>query len=145
MNPDTIKEMNNVLDVANVIIEEDAALANKTKYPATATYTGSGEDLSDDYKVARDTLKGLISSGEFALTKMEKVLIDSDAPRTFEVFSTLIKSIADLTGDLIKLQKHMKDIATPIIIEDNNKKNSDTLEITTDQLNKLLNKAAEVK
>jgi len=141
MNPETIRDMNEVLDVANTIIEEDAALANKTKYPATAVYTGNGSDLSDDYRMTRDTLKGLISTGQYALEKMERVLVDSDNPRNFEVVATLINSIADLSGDLIKLQRQMKDIAAPINIgtgEGDTKTKNDEFIMTTDALNKLL-------
>ena len=141
MNPETIRDMNSVLDVANTIIEEDAALANKTQYPATLEYTGSGTDLSDDYRMTRDTLKGLIATGQYALGKMEVVLVDSDNPRNFEVLATLIKSIADLSGDLIKLQRQMKDIATPMNVgtgEGDTKTKDDEFIMTTDALNKLL-------
>ena len=142
MNEDTIHQMNDVLEIANEIIEEDIDYKNKTQYPTTAQYNGNG-DLEADYIIARDTLKSLISSGEFALTKMEKVLKDSDSARNFEVFSSLIKSISDLTTSLIKLQKEMKSIATPINIDKNIPGASNKVEMTTDQLKELINKAAE--
>lgn len=137
--------MNEVLDIANEVIEEDKELANKTTYPATVTYTGNDDDLIDDYKVARDTLKSLISSGQFALQKMEKVLQDSDKPRNFEVFATLMTSISNLTGDLIDLQKKMKDIIAPLPDGGTGKEDDDGIYITSDQLNKLLDTAADDK
>jgi len=146
MKQETIHEMNAILDIANEIIEEDKDLLAKTKHIPTVTYTGNDEDLIDDYKYARDTLKNLISSGEFALAKMESMIQDTQTPGIFEVFSKLIKSIADLSTDLIKLQKSMKDIATPMKVGGTNttkQKDSDNVEMTTGELNELLNKNKE--
>ena len=141
MQQETIHAMNDVLDIANETIEEDQDYLAITKHkPTELVYTGNGLDLIEDYAYARDTLKKLISSGEFALAKMEGILKDSDSARTFEVFSTLIKSIADLTTDLIKLQKQMKDIAKPIQSQTKTKTDDDSIEMTTDQLNAILNK-----
>lgn len=132
--------MNDVLGVADEIISEDKEFAAKIKHNPTVTYTGKDDDLIEDYKFTRDNLKNLIESGNYALAKIENVLKDNEAPRVFEVFATLIKSISDLTGDLIALQKQMKEISSPINIgNSDNPKEDDTLEITTDQLNKLLN------
>jgi len=147
MKQETIHEMNAILDIANEIIEEDKDLLAKTKHIPTVTYTGNDDDLIADYKYARDTLKNLISSGEFALAKMESMIQDTQTPGIFEVFSKLIKSIADLSTDLIKLQKSMKEIATPMKVvggsnttKDND---NDNIEMTTGQLNDLLNKNKE--
>ena len=143
MKQETIHEMNAVLDIANEVIEEDKDFLAKTKHLPTVTYTGNDEDLIDDYKYARDTLKNLISSGGFALAKMESMIQDTQTPGIFEVFSKLINSIADLSNDLIKLQKSMKEIATPMkVVGSTKQKNNDNdnIEMTTDQLNKILNK-----
>lgn len=140
MQQKTIHEMNEVLDIANEAIEEDINYLEKTKHEATVVYTGNDDDLIKDYAYARDTLRSLISSGEFALAKMEGLLKDSDSARIFEVFSTLIKSIAELTADLITLQKQMKDIVKPIPSDKKTETDDDSIELTTDQLNKLLNK-----
>lgn len=138
MKQSTINSMNEVLDVANEIIEEDKDFLAKEIHKPTAIYTGKGEDLMDDYMYTRDTLRSLISSGQFALAKLEGLLKDSDSARNFEVMSTLIKSIAELSGDLIKLQRQMKDIAAPINTGNGTKAGDDEILMTTGQLNKLL-------
>ena len=138
MKADTIKEMNDVLGIADEVIQEDKDWLAKIEHKPTVTYTGSDDDLFEDYKFARDNLKKLIESGNYALAKIENVLKDSDQARVFEVFAILIKSISDLTTDLITLQKSMKDISTPMNVASNNNDEDNTIEITTDQLNKLL-------
>lgn len=143
MKQDTVHQMNEILNIANEVIEEDKDLLAKVKHTPTTVYTGKDDDLLEDYKYARDTLNNLISSGTFAISKMETLLTDSDKPRNFEVFATLMKSISDLTTDLIKLQKQMKEITTPINNPDgsssSDKEKDNTIQITTDQLNELLN------
>lgn len=141
MKESTVHQMNSILDIANEVIEEDKDLVAKIKHVPTVTYTGNGEDLMEDYMYSRDTLKDLISSGTFAIAKMETLLTDSDKPRNFEVFATLMKSISDLTTDLIKLQKQMKEITLPVNNPDGagGKEDDDSIKLTTDQLNNLLN------
>lgn len=137
MREETIHQMNQVLDVANEIIEEDKDYLAKTEHKPTAIYTGNGNDLMEDYMYTRDTLRNLISTGEFALAKLENLLKDSESTKTFEVVATLIKSIAELSGDLIKLQRQMKDIASPIT-KPAGEKSDGEVTMTTDALNKLL-------
>jgi len=144
MKQETIHKMNDILDIANELIGEDKDLLAKTEHKPTITYTGNNEDLIEDYKYSRDTLKNLISSGGFALAKMEQILQDDKSPRTFEVFSTLIKSIADLSNDLIKLQKQMKEIARPIGVSPKTTKTKgdeeeEGIPLTATELNTIIN------
>lgn len=132
--------MNETLDIANVAIEEDKDWLAKIKHTPTVTYTGNGNDLIEDYQYARDVLRGLISSGEFALAKMENALKDEPGAATFDVFAKLISSISDLTADLIKLQKEMKSLISPMNVKSEKEDSDDDIIITTDQLNRLLKK-----
>lgn len=110
MEQKKVEEMNEVLDVA----DESVEIIEKTRdVKKTISYNGNG-DLQEDYGTVRDTLNELLVSGNDAMEKMLKLCGESDHPRTFEVTATLMKSIADVAGDLIKLQKDMKEITKPV-------------------------------
>lgn len=62
-------------------------------------------DMVDDYKFSRDILRGLIARGIVALEGATIVARESEHPKAFEVAATLMKGIADVTKDLMALQK----------------------------------------
>jgi len=101
--------MNKVLDVAHELTDEEDIVL--TQYELTTTYNAP-DDIIADYIVTRDTLKALLSKGEYAMNKMILMLGEDAQPRTFEVFATMMKSIADISGELLDLQKQMKDMQT---------------------------------
>ena len=75
----------------------------------------SDEKAHNDFELARQNYHDLIVKGQDALDDMMEVARMSEHPRAFEVLSTMLKSIADINGDLIAL--HL-GIAAPFKIED---------------------------
>jgi hypothetical protein len=72
-----------------------------------------GIDLPDqesDYQLSRNTFRELIRKGNLAIDDMQELARQSEHPRTYEVYATLIKTIADVTKDLYDLQKKTKDL-----------------------------------
>lgn len=72
-----------------------------------------GIDLPDqesDYQLSRNTFRDLIRKGNLAIDDMQELARQSEHPRTYEVYATLIKTIADVTKDLYDLQKKTKDL-----------------------------------
>ena len=68
------------------------------------------EDQEDDYQLARQTLRRLIMKGEHTLDDMMELAKNSEHPRTYEVAGQLMKTMSDMSKDLIGLQKQVKDL-----------------------------------
>jgi hypothetical protein len=94
------------IDVPAVVTQTDAAEVIST-----------GDDIEDDYQVARKKLNELIDTGQKALTGMLNVALASDSPRAYEVVGQLIKTTGDAAKDLMDLQAKKKKVR-----EDNSKK-----------------------
>ena len=91
------------------IVPEVREIKSDIKTPVEET----GEEVQDDYDLARNTLRNLIEKGEEALDDMMAVAKGSEHPRAFEVTSTLINTIGGAAKDLMSLQKTMKEIKKP--------------------------------
>ena len=68
------------------------------------------QDQEDDYQLARKTMRGLLEKGETAIEEILTLAKSSEHPRTYEVTGQLIKTLSDVSKDLIGLQKQIKDI-----------------------------------
>jgi hypothetical protein len=82
----------------------------KKEYPLQNISTSKENDQEDDYQLARSTLRKLIVKGEVALDDMIELARNSEHPRTFEVAGQLIKTMSEVSKDLIGLQKQVKDL-----------------------------------
>jgi len=72
-----------------------------------------GIDLPDqesDYQLSRNTFRELIRKGNMAIDDMQELARQSEHPRTYEVYATLMKTIAEVTNNLYDLQKKTKDL-----------------------------------
>jgi len=70
------------------------------------------EDAKNDYILSRQTYRKLIEKGNDALDGIGGLAVESESPRAYEVMATLMKTIADTTGQLYDLQKKHKDLRT---------------------------------
>ena len=70
------------------------------------------KDTEDDYAFVRGKLKGLIDKSENALETLMVLAQDAEHPRTYEVLSGMLKNTADITDQLLRLQKQRKDLVT---------------------------------
>ena len=66
-------------------------------------------DLHDDYKFARSNYYGLIGRSNAALDMILKIAQMSEHPRAVEVAATLMKTSADMTKELMSLQKTINE------------------------------------
>ena len=105
-------EMDKILGMALAEIEEEKGNITKTTQQTISVYNAQGH-LEEDYELARSTLHGAVSAGNTALLKIIELAKESDHPRTFEVAANLIKTMADLSKDLIELQRGMKEVSKP--------------------------------
>jgi hypothetical protein len=67
----------------------------------------TGKDQEDDYNLTRNTLRNLIRKGDLAMEDMAR---ESESPRAYEVLSTMMKTVADMTTQLYDIQKKKKDL-----------------------------------
>lgn len=67
------------------------------------------KDAEDDYKFARSNLYGLIGRSNAALELTLKIAAMSEHPRAMEVASTIMKTSADMTKQLLELQKSIEE------------------------------------
>lgn len=86
---------------------------------------GSNEK-TNDLAVVRETLHRILNKAEDTLDDILKLAKDSESARTFEVAGQLIKTVTDVSGQLIDLHKKAKELdeetpaAGPVHIENQN-------------------------
>jgi len=66
------------------------------------------QDTVNDYKHVRNTLYGLIDRGTVALEGALMIARESEHPRAYEVASSLMKNISEVSKDLLQLQGNLK-------------------------------------
>jgi len=90
-------------------------------------------DQDEDYVLARKVLRNLIQKGNDAIDEISTIARQQESARSYEVVSTLIKTVADTTKDLYNVQKMKKDLQGPDPESDPRKKNPDSGNINVEQ------------
>jgi len=67
------------------------------------------DTADNDFEYARRTYHDLLVKGSDALEEMMEVARATEHPRAFEVFSNMMKHVADINGNLLDLHKKKKD------------------------------------
>ena len=131
MKKETVQKLNDILDIADDIIDIDTTTEIQ-KAPAVETTT---TDLTSDYDFSREQYHNIIEKGNEALVELLTIAKEGEQPRAFEVATQLMNSLAATTKELLILQKTKKEV------EGTNKptKNENNLFIgSTSELQKLL-------
>jgi hypothetical protein len=68
------------------------------------------DDKDNDFEFARETLYDMICKGRDGVEEMLEVAKASEHPRAYEVLAKLIKDTADVSNQLLTLQKQKKDL-----------------------------------
>ena len=95
-----MKNLDNILNIAPEIKEE--------KLPSIINVESKTE-ASDDFTYARDNLYDVINKGQDALEEMLEVAKQSQHPRAYEVFATLMNTMLTANKDLVEMQKKKKE------------------------------------
>lgn len=82
----------------------------------------TGDDIEDDYNLARNKLNSTLDQTDQALQGMLNVALASDSPRAYEVVGQLLKIKGDAAKDLLALQNAKKKLRE----EEPKKQNIDT-------------------
>jgi len=72
----------------------------------------SKDTAEDDFDYARGNLINIISKGGEAVDEMLDFARASQHPRSYEVLSTLLKTLTDANKDLLQLSKTRKELNT---------------------------------
>lgn len=115
------------IEFEEVEVEEDQQpkqVTQATQVPVVVEpeFVSTGDDIEDDYQIARKKLNSLIDKSQQALDGMLNVALASDSPRAYEVVGQLIKTTGDAAKDLLDLQAKKKKLRE----EDKPKQNIDT-------------------
>lgn len=89
---------------------EEVTVPAVVSQPAVPEIISTGDDIEDDYQVARKKLNDLIDKSQQALDGMLNVALASDSPRAYEVVGQLIKTTGDTAKDLLDLQAKKKKL-----------------------------------
>ncbi len=93
------------LEISDAIIVSEEAPPVEYNLPVRKSDTSkpSEQDMIDDYNYARDMLHELVEKGAEAFNEALVVAKETKQPRCFEVTSTLLKQVADVSKDLLTL------------------------------------------
>ena len=129
MKKETVKKLNDILDIADDIIDIEEPELNQH------IEAEKKDDVVDDYEFSRDQYHALIEKGNTALESLLDIAKEGEQPRALELATQLINSLSATTKELLILQK------TKTEVEGTNKptKNENNLFIcSTSELQKLL-------
>jgi hypothetical protein len=139
----------NKKDIMLASLEKNIPVGQKESAPAVPQNL-EGKVVSqteEDFAYAREKLKGLIDKSEDALDTLINLARDAEHPRAYEVLSGMLKNTADITEQLLKLQKQRKDIVVPKEQEGSNgtTTNNNTIFLgSTSELQKFLRKEKNI-
>ena len=68
------------------------------------------EDITSDYKYSRENLYNLVERGQDAIDGILTLAKETDHPRTYEVAGQLIKTVSEVSQNLLDLQEKLKKI-----------------------------------
>ena len=83
----------------------------KKNVPTVIPNMNLEDDLAFAYDKTKTNLEEIIEQGKTAMKDMLAIAKESDHPRAFEVYGTLLKNVVDANKELISVQKQMREIS----------------------------------
>lgn len=101
------KNMTEIFD-----IEPKATEIIKVEKPQVPVATEElKHDLEDAYQQSKDNLQHIIDQGKDAMEEILNIAKNSQHPRAFEVYGTLLKNMTEANKELLSIQKQMREIS----------------------------------
>lgn len=107
MKNNVTDSLNEVLGIEGELVETEPKSLRRENFDAR---TKHDDDISKDYKYARENLYDVIERGTEALDYLLELAKASEHPRAFEVVGTLTKTLVEANKDLLEIQKKVKDL-----------------------------------
>ena len=104
------KNMEEIFDVAVKAEPASVPAIKKEVLPEAISEENLKEDLVDAYEQTKSNLQDLIDQGKDAMEEILQVAKNSQHPRAFEVYGTLLKNVVDANKELLSVQKQMRDM-----------------------------------
>ena len=108
------ESMSNIFDVVPIVKDEKPLVVKDY-----SNQQNLDQDLTDAYQQSRDNLQDVIDQGKDALDDILRIAKESEQPRAFEVFGTLLKNVVEANKELITMQKQMREMDSNIRKEAN--------------------------
>jgi hypothetical protein len=100
--------LNEIFDVESELVDDEPkSLAKPVSDERSQNHS---DDISNDYRYARENLYDVIEKGSHALEELLNLAKASEHPRAFEVISQLTKTLVDANKDLLDIQKKVKEL-----------------------------------
>lgn len=93
------KKISEVFDVEPVV--------NSVSLPSIAP---EDDGVNNDSEFARQNIREMITVGNKALENAYEVATQSESPRAYEVLSTMLKTMADINGQLLDMHAKQRQI-----------------------------------
>ena len=100
-------KLNEVLDIAGEIVPQE--VKKKTKKELTATVPND-KDPDIDFETGRKNLYNLLDKGNEAIDGILSLAKEGEHPRAYEVAGQLIKTVSEVSQNLLDLQEKLKKI-----------------------------------
>ena len=132
--------MSDKLDKITKALAANTKVADGKLVPMGVDNINLTNDAEEDYNIARENLKKLLDKSDEALDHMMQVAAEAEHPRAFEVLSGMFKTSADMTTQLIDLQKkrHELDKLNNEPTQNNSVTNNNLFVGSTAELQKML-------
>lgn len=104
-----MKNIENLNDIFNINPMDESENVNLPSIPENLNAT-KAMDQEDDYQLARQTMRKLLLKGEDTLEELISLSKNSEHPRSYEVTGQFIKTLSDVSKDLLGLQKQVKEL-----------------------------------
>ena len=102
--------MSDKLDKMTKALAANTKVADGKLVPMGVDNINLTNDAEEDYNIARENLKKLLDKSDEALDHMMQVTAEAEHPRAFEVLAGMFKTSADMTTQLIDLQKKRHEL-----------------------------------
>jgi hypothetical protein len=84
--------------------------AEETKETSLVPMDNKNYDTENDYQLARQTMRNVLIKGDDTLNEIINLAKNSEHPRSYEVAGQLMKTLSDVSKDLLGLQKQVKEL-----------------------------------
>ena len=103
--------MSNIDDKLNEVLNIAAdVLPATTQQENTELVIPQDKDPDSDFEIGRENLYKLLDKGNDAIDGILALAKEGEHPRAYEVAGQLIKTVADVSKDLLELQEKLKKI-----------------------------------
>jgi len=78
--------------------------------PAVIEQPSSGDEVQDDYELARATIRDLVTKSSEALDGIMNLAKTSEHPRAYEVLGQMIKTVGESAKELLAVHKQRQEV-----------------------------------